>query len=167
MLRASIILTLSIASRSSGETSIAWAPGGSGASSSPFSPKSRKNSSGNWLISCANCGLPAETCWRIGSSICGCCWTTCRSCWNCGLLRRKSRLPSPPPAAPAPAPARAAPPLPALAAFAAAAKRSTGSSSPPAGGEDEAWPAAGAAGADCRCSWRRFSGIPCKPVSTD
>lgn len=165
MLRASIILTLSIASRSSGETSIAWVPGGSGASSSPFSPKSRKNSSGNWLISCANCGLPAETCWRIGSSICGCCWTTCRSCWNCGLLRRKSRLPSP--AAPAPAPARAAPPLPALAAFAAAAKRSTGSSSPPAGGEDEAWPAAGAAGADCRCSWRRFSGIPCKPVSTD
>jgi hypothetical protein len=44
-------------------------------------------------MSCASCGFPAPTCCRMGSSICGCCWTTCRSCWNWGLLRKKLRSP--------------------------------------------------------------------------
>ncbi len=101
-------LTLSMASRSSSVTLIAWAPGGSGASSSPSSPSRFKNCSGFCAINCASWGFPAPSCCRMGSSICGCCWTTCRSCWNWALFLRKSRFPRSRPPAPAPAAATAA-----------------------------------------------------------
>jgi hypothetical protein len=160
--------TRSIAARSSSVTLIACAPGGSGASLSPSSLSNCRNCSGCCPINCANCGLPAPTCWRMGSSIWGCCCTTWRSCWNWGLLRRKSRLPSPPgPAAAAaaaappgpnrfPAPPRAPAPRPPPPRPAAASKRLTDSSppSPPsaAGAAGVGEPAPPAAGAACLCS---------------
>lgn len=152
---------------------MAWAPGGRGASLSPSSLNSERNWSGCCPINWASCGFPAPTCWRIGSSIWGCCCTTCRSCWNWGLFLKKSRLPKPPAAValPAaappppnrfPAPPRAAP-RPPWPAWAAASKRFTGSSppSPPVaamGGGEAA--ACGAAGAGCLCSCCALSGIP-------
>jgi len=155
--------TLSIASLSSSVTLIACVPGGSVVSSSMSSLNSWRNCSWFCPISCASWGLPAATCCRIGSSIWGCCCTSWRSCWKCGLFRRKSRLPrASPPAAPAP-PARAPRPAPcsAPAAWAAASNRLTGSSPAVACAEGAGcaapWPAAAAA---CRCSCWTFSGIP-------
>ena len=149
--KGNIRLTRSIASLSSSVTLTAVAPGGSGASSSASSLNSCRNCSGFCPIICASCGLPLATCCKMGSSICGCVCTIWRSCWNCGLLRRKSRfaalaaaVPSPVAVDPAAAPVvvvprlpivplRAPPPLPPWLrpACAAASKRLMGASSPP------------------------------------
>lgn len=138
-----------------------------------------KNWSWFWPIICANWGFPSATCCRIGSSIAGCCWTSCLKCWKCGLLRRKSMLTGaacPPGAAVVaadlvPAPPRAPPcPCPACA---AASKRFTGSSAPSsaagglvrgfapvvAGGGEVGAPAPREA-PPCLCSAWTLAGIP-------